>query len=134
MADALASQVSRYSAMIERIFFDRYKKGATEVPFERIDLEKAATKLKIALPKNLGDVLYSVRYRTPMPAAILATQPKGREWIIEGTGRAKYAFKLVTLTRVKPSEVLAAIAIPDATPELIRAYALDDEQALQIGG
>jgi hypothetical protein len=34
------------------------------------------------------------------------------------------------LTRIKPNADLATIAIPDATPELIRAYALDDEQAL----
>ncbi len=130
MADETPAQTNRYQAIIEKIFFDRYKEGATVVEFERTDLEKAAAELGIDLPKNLGDVLYSVRYRTPLPAKVLATQPKGREWIIEGTGRAKYAFKLVTLTRIKPNESLAAIAIPDATPELIRAYALDDEQAL----
>jgi hypothetical protein len=130
MADETSAQPNRYQAIIEKIFFDRYKEGATVVEFERTDLETAAAELGIDLPKNLGDVLYSVRYRTPLPAKVLATQPKGREWIIEGTGRAKYAFKLVTLTRIKPNESLAAIAIPDATPELIRAYALDDEQAL----
>lgn len=130
MADALASQANRYAAIIEKIFLDRYKKGAKEIPFERTDLEKAAAELKIALPKNLGDVLYSVRYRTSMPQKILATQPKGREWIIEGTARGIYAFRLVTLTRIKPSDALATVGIPDATPELIRAYALDDEQAL----
>ena len=32
--------------------------------------------------------------------------------------------------RILPRGDLATIAIPDATPELIRAYALDDEQAL----
>ena len=32
--------------------------------------------------------------------------------------------------RFVPRDDLLAIAIPDATPELIRAYALDDEQAL----
>ena len=50
--------------------------------------------------------------------------------IIEGSGRARYRFKLVPATRIKPNSVLAAISIPDSTPELIRAYALDDEQAL----
>lgn len=29
-----------------------------------------------------------------------------------------------------PSETLISVAIPDSTPEVIRAYALDDEQAL----
>lgn len=131
MADEQSpAQTNRYQAIIEKIFFDRYKKGKETVPFERADLVSAADELGIDLPKNLGDVLYSVRYRTPLPPKVLKTQTKGREWIIEGVGRAKYAFKLVTLTRIKPTENLATIAIPDATPELIRAYALDDEQAL----
>jgi hypothetical protein len=52
------------------------------------------------------------------------------EWIIEGAGRSTYRFKLVRINRIVPSPNLLRIAIPDATPELIRAYALDDEQAL----
>ncbi len=84
----------------------------------------------IALPKNLGDIVYSLRYRSPLPPGILDTQPEGREWIIEGAGRARYRFRLVAETRIVPREELIKIAIPDATPEVIRAYALDDEQAL----
>jgi hypothetical protein len=61
---------------------------------------------------------------------VLATQPPGREWIIDGASRARYVFRLVNLTRIRPSEALATISVPDATPELIRPYALDDEQAL----
>jgi hypothetical protein len=75
-------------------------------------------------------VVYSLRYRTALPERVLATQPQGREWIIDGIGRAQYTFKLVAVTRIRPSETLTRIAVPDATPELIRAYALDDEQAL----
>lgn len=41
-----------------------------------------------------------------------------------------YRFKLVKRTRIEPREDLVCTDIPDATPELIRAYALDDEQAL----
>lgn len=65
-----------------------------------------------------------------MPDVVLATQPPGQEWVIEGIGRAKYVFKLVTLSRVVPRDNLITIAIPDATPEIIRLYALGDEQAL----
>ena len=89
-----------------------------------------ARDMGIDVPKNLGDVIYSMRYRTEMPEAILNTQPRGMEWIIEGAGRAKYAFVLVKLNRVVPREDLLTIGIPDSTPEIIRAYALDDEQAL----
>ena len=121
---------NRYHALIESIFFDGYGKGVESFEFARQDLEKKAEELDLKLPKNLGDVVYSVRYRSPLPDKILDTQPKGREWIIEGAGRARYRFRLVKKTRIQPREELVKIAIPDATPELIRAYALDDEQAL----
>ena len=122
--------LNRYSALVEKIFFDKYRKGATEVAFERTDLEGAALALAIKLPKNLGDILYSFRYRVTLPARILATQSKGKEWVIEGAGRARYAFKQVRINRIVPNPELAAIKIPDATPEIIAAYALTDEQAL----
>lgn len=127
---ATPAQTNRYKAIIERIFADRYEDGATEIAFARADIVSTAATLKIDLPQNLGDVVYAIRYRIPMPDAVLATQPDKLEWIIEGAGRAKYKFRLVPATRIKPNEALASIAIPDATPEVIRAYALDDEQAL----
>lgn len=121
---------NRYAALIENIFFDHFAEGVTEFEFERADLEAKATQLGIVLPRNLGDVVYSIRYRTALPELVRQTQPEGREWIIEGAGRSRYRFKLVRANRIVPREDLVRIAIPDATPELIRAYALDDEQAL----
>jgi hypothetical protein len=82
------------------------------------------------LPDNVGDIVYSFRYRAPLPQSIVETQQEGKEWIIEGAERSRYRFKLVSLMRIRPREDMLRIAIPDATPELIRAYALDDEQAL----
>lgn len=121
---------SLYKALIEKIFFDRYTKGSSEVSFARSDLEAAARELGLALPKNLGDVVYSLRYRTPMPETILATQPQGLEWIIEGKGTAQYAFKLARINRIVPNAELVTIKIPEGTPEIISAYSLSDEQAL----
>lgn len=121
---------NRYQAIIERIFVERYKKGSACVGFDRSDLETTANDLGIELPKNLGDIVYSVRYRTQMPAAVKACEPPNMEWIIEGVGRAKYQFALVVLNRVLPRADLLTIKIPDSTPEVIRLYALDDEQAL----
>ena len=37
-----------------------------------------------------------------MPESILATQSKGREWVIEGAGRAKYLFRLAQVSRIVP--------------------------------
>lgn len=121
---------SRYKLLIEKIFFDRYEAGAGEIPFERADLETAAEALAIDLPKNLGDVVYSVRYRTPMPDRVLATQPRGMEWIIEGAGRSRYVIRLVGVNRVVPNQNLLHIKIPDSTPEIVLSHALSDEQAL----
>lgn len=121
---------NRYQLLIEGVFFDGYRKGSMQFEWAREDLEAKAKQLEIKLPKNLGDVIYAIRYRSELPQRILATQPKGLEWIIEGAGTARYRFRLVSATRIIPSENLVTIGIPDATPELIRAYALDDEQAL----
>lgn len=121
---------NRYQQLIEKIFLDRYSSLDDEIYFEREDLEKAAISLSIKLPKNLGDIIYAIRYRTPMPPSILDTQPKDMEWIIEGAGRAKYVIKLVKINRIIPNPELIAIKIPDATPEMVGEYALSDEQAL----
>jgi hypothetical protein len=121
---------NRYQALIEKIFFDRYLEGLTEFEFIRSDIPAAAQSLGIEEPKNIGDAIYSIRYRISMPGSILSTQPEGMEWIIEGSGRAKYIFKLVRINRILPNTELITIKIPDSTPEIVAAYALSDEQAL----
>lgn len=126
----MKKSTSRYQLIIEKVFLHRYKKGATEVLFKRQDFEITAKEIGIDLPKNLGDVIYSVRYRIGLPESILKTQPKGMEWIIEGVGVAQYCFKLVKINRITPNVELMTIKIPDATPEIVSQYALSDEQAL----
>lgn len=121
---------SRYDQIILRIFEDNYEKGATEFPFARTDIETTAEALKILLPKNLGDVLYSFRYRAELPKLITDTAPEGKEWIIRPAGRAKYKFCLVNKFILAPSNQLVETKIPDATPGIIAKNALDDEQAL----
>lgn len=130
----MGEETNRYKALIESIFFRHWTTGTTAgmtaFEFAREEIKSTATELKIAVPDNIGDIPYSFRYRAPLPKSITDTQPAGLEWIIEGAGRAQYRFRLVSATRIKPREDLVRIAIPDATPELIRVYALDDEQAL----
>ena len=127
---AKPSRGNVYQGLIARIFEQRYNAGSVSFEFERNDLETTAQAMGVSLPKNLGDVIYSLRYRKDLPASILATQPPGKEWIIEGAGRARYRFALVPLNRILPRDDLVTVGIPDGTPEIIRCYALDDEQAL----
>lgn len=122
--------VGRYEAIIASIFEQRHKKGALEFEFRRTDIEKSASELKIELPKNLGDLIYSFRYRNELPESIRKTAKKDLEWIVEGAGQAKYRFKQVRLNRIIPREELVTIKVPDSTPEIIGAYSLSDEQAL----
>ena len=121
---------NRYGRIIEKIFLERYKPGAEKVPFERGDIELTARKLKINVPKNLGDVISSFRFRVDLPESITSRAPKGLSWIIRLVGRSKYAFVANSLTTIVPRGDLVATKIPDATPSIIERYALSDEQAL----
>lgn len=129
-ARAKGATANRYAAIIAQVFLRHYRPGETAFPFTREEFLEVAGELGITLPKNPGDLIYSFRYRVDLPASILATAPAGQEWIIEGAGRAKYRFRLVSLNRIVPRTDLVTIKIPDATPEIINAYALNDEQAL----
>jgi hypothetical protein len=121
---------NRYDAIIARVFQSHYSNNLDQFEFTRDEFETTAEDLGIVLPKNIGDVLYSFRYRNRLPSAIQKTADKGLEWIIEGAGRAKYRFKQVKLNRIVPRSDLVTIKVPDSTPEIITAYALSDEQAL----
>lgn len=126
----MAKKLNRYQATIEKIFFDHFKPELTEFVFDREELEESYIALGFKRIKNIGDIPYSFRYRNALPDSVLKTEPEGLEWIIEGAGKGRYRFKLVKRTRIQPRDDLIHTNIPDATPEIIRAYALDDEQAL----
>lgn len=125
-----AKKTARYVRIIEAVFQRYWKKGKTEFVFERGELEEVCKELGIKQPKNLGDVVYTFRYRRSLPKSILATQPADRGWLILGDGDARYRFRLNKLTHIRPTNGLLVRKIPDATPEIISQYALTDEQAL----
>lgn len=83
---------NRYAELIERIFASHYRPGKNEFPFAREELSATALALGIKLPKNLGDVLYSFRYRVPLPESITRTANPGMVWIIKGAGTGRYLY------------------------------------------
>lgn len=119
-----------YSLIIEEIFKRNFKSKSERVPFQREDITTIANALGVKLPKNLGDVIYSFRYRATLPESITKLATEGMEWIIRPEGSARYAFTLVKLPRILPNINLAETKIPDATPGVITKYALNDEQGL----
>ena len=121
---------NRYTQIIEDIFFQHYQEGDTVVAFKRSEIIEAANRLNIELPKNLGDITYSFRYRVSLPDGIRAKAPADQEWVIRSAGSGRYRFELSAQTDIAPSSLLVETKILDSTPGVIGKYALNDEQAL----
>lgn len=121
---------SKYSSIMKAIFVDQYSPGDERVSFTREHIIEYANKLGITVPKNLGDVVYSFRYRAELPDEIQKTAPAGKKWIIVGEGAASYCFKLSKESNIEPNPIMEVIPIPDNTPEAICMYQLSDEQSL----
>lgn len=127
----MAGGENRYQQILGWIFTKHYTDGDTRVEFVRDELNEAADALGLDRVANLGDAVYAIRYRTPFPQVILDAAPDGMEWIIRGNGRSKYAIDLIPAqVRIKPNLALTVTKVPDATPEIIKATAQGDEQAL----
>lgn len=125
--------MNRYEEILARIFKAKYRKGQARIRVERTDFDKAADGLKIDRIKNLGDIVYSVRYRTELPDEIQATAQANCEWIILGAGKGAYEFRLARKAKVVAADpdTREQIKILDSTPEVLALYAPSkDEQAL----
>lgn len=121
---------AHYSQIIAYVFKRHYRRGIKEVVFDREEIVEAATKLGLPRPKNVGDVVYSFRFRKAFPESIKKTAPAGLEWILRMAGSSRYRFVLAKQWSVVPDAHRSVIKVPDATPGVIARYALTDEQAL----
>lgn len=120
---------SNYDRIITHIF-ERKFTGSSRVDFERDDIISAAAEIQIERPRNLGDVIYSYRFRRDLPESIRNAALPGYVWIIRLVGTARYRFVAVETADILPNSLIGETKIPDATPGLISKYALSDEQAL----
>jgi hypothetical protein len=121
---------NRYSALMASIFKSKYKEGMREVEFARTEFEAFSKILEITLPLNLGDIVYSFRYRAALPESIQATAKSGECWIIRPAGKGKYKFALVADKPLAPNSMMTVTKVPDSTPGIVAKYAFEDEQAL----
>lgn len=121
---------TRYDKIIRSIFEKYYVIGTTRFEFARDEIIHAAEELQLPRPKNPGDIPYSYRYRRQLPKEILDTAPDGYEWLIRSVGVSRYQFALAKIMKIVPSENYLKTKVPDATPGIIRKYAVNDEQAL----
>lgn len=123
--------MKKYDSIIQAIFTEHYTAGASSVTFDREELSEKALALHIQIPKNLGDVVYSYKFRKNLPEEIARTAPQGYYWRIRNAGRSHYEFVLEKgVDFIAPDPMLATIKIPDATPSIVKKYSASDEQAL----
>jgi hypothetical protein len=129
----------KYVRVIERIFLAHYKPGANRFEFRRQELASAARQEGVKVvekddeyesAKNLGDIVYTFRFRRDFPPSIKDTAPRGKMWVITGKGDARYEFRLITIPSLAPDPGLFVTKLHDATPEIVRRFKLSDEQAL----
>ncbi len=116
--------------IIAKIFADHYKPGLYEVAFRRDELVAAAEALGEPRPRNLGDVVYSLRYRVPLPDSVREAAPPNTEWAIFPGGNAVYVLRAVPFNHIEPRKGIRTVRLPDSTPGVIAKYAMSDEQAL----
>jgi len=119
-----------YCLIIEKVFLSKFKRGMREVEFEREDLLIFASKYKIRLPKNVGDLIYSFCFRTALPETVQKAAAPGQAWVIRLAGRGKYRFVRLPSVPPVPNANIAVTKVPDATPGVVAKYAFNDEQAL----
>jgi hypothetical protein len=126
----VTNKANRYELIISHVFNKYYEPGTTEFDFLRTDFTEAASQLGLDQVENLGDLIYSFRFRSALPQEITRTATEGKEWIIRLAGKAKYRFVLTKVNRFLPRPDAFQIKIPDATPQIVARHAGGDEQAL----
>ena len=123
----ISNTTGSYEQIIRSVFFSKYKEGATSLDFARDEINGNALNLK---PKNIGDIIYTYRYRLELPDDIQACAPADKTWIIEGVGDGLYRFRAVSYAWFTPNPNSPVISLPDCTPEEVLEHRNRDEQAI----
>lgn len=114
--------MSAYEKVVVSVF---ESKEGDERPFSKEDMERAGASLGLDI-KNFSDIRYTYDSREDFPRG---------NWAIVGRGKGKYAFvklekkNLIRIPENIAGEIKTASEISDHTPDLIRPYIGDDEQA-----
>src|SRR5258705_3960581 len=91
---AASEKEARYDAVVSELSRRNYNSKSNSFAFERSELLDIIQTLKLVSIKNLGDVLYTYRFRREFPLSIRKTAAPGLEWAIKLAGRGRYKFRL----------------------------------------
>lgn len=123
------TKAGRYSRIIAEIFNSHFTEGSDGFEWDRTEIGEAADSLGIEI-RNFGDLIYTYRFRRPLPEHIRQRAPAGLQWVIRLAGRGKYRFAAVENPWLEPDPSIIVTKVPDATPEILKETALNDEQAI----
>ncbi|MHB8147566.1 MAG: hypothetical protein ACYDGM_09965 [Vulcanimicrobiaceae bacterium] len=117
--------------IIRGLFEEYHTRASRSFDFDRSDITTIARRLRLSVPKNLGDNIYAIRHgREELPDDIKALAPKNKSWLLLPNGRGKYRFHAAARTFLPPDDSLEPTLIPDATPQILNRYDPGDEQAV----
>ena len=101
-----------YDRIIIELFQRHWKPDITEFEFSRDEFEEIIDQLGIERPRNLGDIIYTFRYRKPFPSAILETQSGNLQWSLHLSGHGRYRMSLSQSAVVLPDKSLPTFQYP----------------------
>lgn len=110
------NKAGQYVPIIAHVFRKYWSKGSEEFEFHRDELVEAAQALRVARPDNLGDVIYSFRYRRELPAEILQTAPRAKPGSLKGRDRAAIAFALSNSVEIRSDRAATSPQQRSRTP------------------
>lgn len=120
----------RYEIILEYIFSEHHQAGMAEIEFDAAELKQAAETLELPCPKDLTDLVDSMKYPFDLPRTITSEQPEGKEWVFQSNEPGHYRFELRPAALYCPSPYLARKRLPDATPGIVLRHLISDEQKL----
>lgn len=123
-------QRNRYEQVLIHVFNEHFKAGDVEVAFARQELLDACEELGLTTISNIGDAIYSLRYRNDFPHEIASRAPEGMIWQLITVSRSNYVFRATVDIPLEPRPQLAVVKVPDATPGIIVEHTMSSEQAL----
>jgi hypothetical protein len=128
-AESSEETLKEYDLVIIRVFerLHSARELAEQLPFTKSDIEQAIRELELSI-KNVPDIVYTYRSgRSALPEAILVHG----NWAIVGAGKGKNFFtRLFRSPYVDIPNDIEAIAVLDATPQIVLKYQSLDEQGL----
>jgi hypothetical protein len=119
-----------YVSIMTELFGRHNAKSCDEFDWDRSEITEIADHLGKKVPSNIGDNIYAIRHgRDKLPDSVISLATP-RHWVLLPNGKSKYKFVKAKNGPFPPDLALGAIKVPDSTPEIVKRYALGDEQAV----